>query len=58
MNADYTSDLKFANSILTMANKYDSDHLRGIVNKLNYIIEERMRDGKYKRTIRDGSVCK
>lgn len=44
---DYASDLKFATSILEIANKYDSDYLRRVANRLNYIIEERKRDGKY-----------
>jgi len=44
---DYASDLKFVSSILSIANKYDSDRLRGVANRLNFIIEERKREGKY-----------
>lgn len=49
MTTDYASDLLFVNSILAMANKYDSDYLRGVANRLNYIIEERKRYGKYNK---------
>ena len=55
MTFDYESDLRFVSSILAIANKYDSDYLRDVVNRLNYIIEERKRDGKYERTIRNDS---
>ena len=44
---NYRSDKEFVVHLYDMARKYDSEFLRSIADRMDYIIEERKRDKKY-----------
>lgn len=47
MICEYFRDKKFVAHIHDMANKYDSEFLRNVADRMNFIIKERKANGEY-----------